>query len=105
MTSHLRLRIAHAAVIVVGLLVLAYPFTLGANPSLTCRGVPLQPGDVCVKADGSGVQTYEVRANAVRNARPVMVGVGVLVAGFGVVLLVSELKRRRSPSKSAAATH
>jgi hypothetical protein len=87
--------VAHALVVLVGLLVLAYPFTLGASPAVTCRGVPMQAGDTCAKADGSSSQTYEQRARDARNARPVIVGGGLLLTGFGAVLLTGELRRRR----------
>lgn len=86
--------LAHALVALVGVLVLLYPFTLGASPAVLCRGVEMRPGDVCSKAGGSGTQTYEQRAAAVRQARPVIAVGGLLVAGFGVVLLVGELRRR-----------
>ena len=86
--------VAHAVVVLLGLLVLLYPFTLGASPAVTCRGTTMQPGDVCAKAGDTGTQTYEQRAADVRNARPVIVVGGLLVAGFGVVLLTGELRRR-----------
>jgi len=89
--------LAHALVVLVGILVLAYPFTVGAAPELTCRGVRMQPGDTCPKADSSGTQTYEQRARDARNARPVIAVGGALVAGFGAVLLVGELRRRPRP--------
>ena len=86
--------LAHAVVVLAGLVVLAYPFTLGATPHVTCRGVTMQPGDTCAKADNSGTQTYEQRARDLRNARPVIVVGGALVTGFGVALLVGGLRRR-----------
>ena len=86
--------VAHAVVVLVGLLVLLYPFTLGASPEVTCRGATMRPGDVCAKAGDVGTQSYEQRAAAVRNARPVIAVGGLLLAGFGVVLLTGELRRR-----------
>ena len=41
-------------------------------------------------------QTYEQRLATRRSAQPVVVGVGVLVAGFGAALLVTDLRRRPS---------
>ena len=99
--------IAHIVVIIVGLLVVAYPFTLGADPEVTCRGEVMSAGDTCAKADRSGTigeetQTYDERADAAGNAKPVIVGVGVVVTAFGVVLLVGEVRRRRQePSGSS----
>lgn len=89
-----RTRVAHALLILVGLLVLVYPLSIGAASEVTCRGVVMRAGDQCTKADGSGVQTYEQRANARDNARPVIVVVGALVAAFGTTLLVTDLRRR-----------
>jgi hypothetical protein len=88
-------RLAHLGLAIAGLLVALYPFTLGANPSVTCRGVELRPGDSCAKADGSSTQSYEARAAAARNATPVIVGVGVLVAVFGAGLFVADVRRDR----------
>lgn len=85
---------AHAVVVLLGLLVLLYPFTVGASPAITCRGATMGPGDVCAKAGDTGTQTYEQRAADARSARPVIAVGGLLVAGFGVVLLTGELRRR-----------
>lgn len=93
-----RRRIAHLLLAVAGLLVAIYPFTLGAHPTPTCRGVELQPGQTCAKADGSAEQTYEQRQAAARNAAPVIVGVGMLVAAFGTGLLVADVRRGRDRS-------
>ena len=86
--------LAHAVVVLAGLVVLAYPFTLGAAPHVTCRGVTMRPGDTCAKADNSGTQTYEQRARDLRNARPVIAVGGAPVTAFGATLLVGELRRR-----------
>lgn len=87
-------RIGHLVVILVGLLILAYPFTLGATVDVNCYGRPLQPGQSCPKADGSRGQTYEQRVADARAAEPVVLTVGAVVAGFGVALLVLDLRRR-----------
>ncbi len=90
-----RRRVAHLVLAIAGLLVALYPFTLGADPTVTCRGVELRPGESCAKADGSSAQTYEARAADARNATPVIVGVGVLVAVFGTGLLIADVRRDR----------
>ena len=54
-----------------------------------CRGQLMGPGDACLKADGSGRQTYEQRVHDSAAARPIILGVGLAVVGFGVVLLVA----------------
>jgi hypothetical protein len=89
--------VAQVALIVAGLLIALYPVTLGASPSLACRGVPMGPGQQCAKADGSAAQTYEDRLRTANSARPVIAVVGLSVAGFGVALLAGR-RRRQSPS-------
>lgn len=91
-----RSTLAQVVLIVVGLLVLAYPFTLGADPGLSCRGQQMRAGDTCPKADGESSQTYEQRARDARNARPVIVGVGLGLSAFGIVLVHGERRRRRA---------
>ncbi|HLT61663.1 MAG TPA: hypothetical protein VK020_10750 [Microlunatus sp.] len=94
----IRSRVAHLAVIVVGLLIIAYPFTLGASQTLTCRGEPMVPGSVCRKADGSEAESYADRLAKAAVARPIVVGAGVLLTGFGGYLLITDLRRRRTPT-------
>lgn len=103
----MKARIAHIVVIIVGLLIVAYPFTLGADPAVTCRGEVMSAGDSCAKAEHSGTtgeetQSYDERAEAFSNARPVIVVVGVVVTAFGVVLLATELRRRRTQEPSGS---
>jgi hypothetical protein len=86
--------VAQVALIVVGLVIVLYPLTLGADDGLVCRGVAMHPGDVCAKAGGAGVQTYEQRVGASRGSRPIIIGVGVLVIAFGTGLLVTERRRK-----------
>lgn len=88
-------RAAHTAVVLVGLLVLLYPLTLGAHPRVTCRGVQITAGQACTKADNSGVQTYEQRLRTANQAKPVIIGIGLLVAVFGAVLLAGDVRTRR----------
>jgi hypothetical protein len=90
-----RRRLAHLLLAVAGLLVAIYPFTLGADPSVTCRGVELSPGEACPKADGSSAQSYEARSTDARNAAPVIVGMGLLVAVFGAGLFIADVRRDR----------
>ena len=90
--------VAQLALLVAGVLIMAYPFTIGAAPGLMCRDQVLRPGEVCAKADGSAVQSYEARARAAANAMPVVVVLGALVAGFGGYLLWSGA---RSKTQSA----
>jgi hypothetical protein len=98
-TTATRSRIAQLVLIVVGLLIVVYPLTLGASQALMCRGQLMGPGDACPKADGSGRQTYEQRVHDAATARPIMITVGLAVVGFGVVLLVTRT-RRNSPDPS-----
>lgn len=93
----MRRTVANLVLVLAGLLMIAYPLTLGAASELTCRGVVMQPGDACAKADGSSAQTYEQRARARRNAVPVVTIVGLGVAAFGLTLLIMD---RRRPQRS-----
>jgi hypothetical protein len=93
--GRLRARLAHVVLLVAGLLAVGYGLTLAGSTDLTCRGEVMTPGSVCVKADGSEGQTYEQRLATRRSATPVVVGVGLLVAGFGTALLVADVRRGR----------
>ena len=90
-----RRRVAHLLFALAGVLIVLYPFTLGAHPTPTCRGVQLQPGQMCSKADGSAQQTYEQRLATAKSATPVIVSAGVLVAAFGAGLFVADVRRGR----------
>lgn len=90
---------SHAAVVLAGLVALTWPVTFGAHPRIECRGVEMQAGDVCHKAELDGTdkghtQTYEERLAAKKAANPVIAGVGVVVTGFAGWLLVADLRRR-----------
>lgn len=84
---------AHIALAVVGTVAVVWALTLGASPAIECRGVPMAPGDVCSNAQGTRVQTYAERLDAALAARPVVGGVGAVVAAFGVGLALSERRR------------
>lgn len=94
----------HAALALLGLLGVLWALTLGANPVITCHEVVMRPGDVCANADGTRTQTYQERWDAAQGARPVVGGVGLVVAGFGVALLRAEWRAGRPvpPPQDAA---
>lgn len=102
MTSLRGARLAHLLLVLAGLVMLVYPFTWGSSTALSCRGVPMGPGSVCQKADGSAGQSYEARLATRRAARPVVVGVGVLVTAFGSGLLLGDVRRRRGAGPGSA---
>ena len=87
--------LTHLGLVLVGIVIIAFPFTLGSAPDQDCRGVPMHPGDTCTKADGEALETYEDRVAKANDAKPIVVVVGVVVAGFGGVLLYGS--RRPSP--------
>lgn len=100
--SRVRTRLAHVLLLVAGLVAVVYGLTLTSTTALTCRGEAMTPGSVCVKADGSEGQTYEQRLATRRSATPVVVGVGVLVVGFGTALLVADVRRGRRADEGPA---
>ncbi len=93
-------RWAHVLVIGVGLTALGWAVFAG-EPSITCRGEEMSPGSVCAHSaigggqDG-GVQTYDQRRAAAVAARPIVGGVGLLLAAFGAVVWYGD---RRHASK------
>lgn len=89
--------LAHVALALAGVAVVVWALANALSPSISCRGVPMAPGDVCRNAEGTRVQTYEERRDAVAFSTPVMVGVGAVVAVFGGGLALAE-RRRASDS-------
>ena len=84
---------AHVALAVVGVAVVVWALLTWFNPTIECRGVRMGPGDGCHNAEGTKVQTYDDRLDALRLPTPVMVGTGVVVAGFGAALAVADRRR------------
>lgn len=91
-------RAAHLALVVAGIALAVFGVYRLASPHITCRGVEMHAGDVCHK-NGYGslntdpVQTYEQRLHGSRLSQPVIIVVGLGVAGFGAVLLRQEGRR------------
>lgn len=61
-------------------------------PSVDCRGVEMQPGDVCsyssrTEVDTERTQSYEERVATARQQAPVGAVVGLGMAGFGLYLI------------------
>ena len=83
----------HLVLVAVGLAGLVWALWLSASPVIVCRDVEMRPGDVCHNAEGTKVQTYDDRLDALRLSTPVMVGTGVVVAGFGAALAVADRRR------------
>ncbi len=90
-----RRRVGHVLVVLVGLIILAYPFILGETVDVQCYGRAMQPGQSCAKADGTPGQTYEERVANARAARPIIAITGALVVAFGIGLLVVDVRRTR----------
>lgn len=91
----------HGALVAAGLAVIVVGFLVVGRGPVTCRGVEMAPGDVCVKSsftelNSDATQTYEQRRAAAIASRPSVIGAGVAVAAFGGVLVASELRRRRT---------
>ena len=77
---------AHLALAGAGLAAVVWAVLLSANSTIWCREQVMHAGQVCTNAEGTKVQTYEERFSAAQWARPVVGGVGLVVAGFGVAL-------------------
>ncbi|MFT3877222.1 MAG: hypothetical protein QM708_12480 [Propioniciclava sp.] len=90
---------AHVALIVIGVGALVWALTAG-TPQISCRDATMGPGDICVNAQGTKQQTYEERLAAHRSARPVVGGVGVVLAAFGGVLVAGELRAAGSSDRA-----
>ncbi len=86
---------AHLALMLAGLAAVLWALTLAASPVITCRDAVMRRGDVCANAAGTATQTYEERLATSQQARPVVAGVGTLVAAFGGYLAAQDLRRRR----------
>lgn len=89
----------HALVVLAGLALAGWAIPMFAASSASCRGVEMGPGDTCHYASPSDarterVQTYEERVATVRANAPVVLGLGVLTAGFGGVLFVQERRNQ-----------
>ena len=91
---------AQLGLVLAGLFLAIYPFTIGAAPGLMCREQVLRPGQRCPKADGSSTQSYESRAAAAAAAAPVLVVLGLAVAGFGGYLVWSGARAGSRPARS-----
>lgn len=74
---------------VAGVVLLVWGLVVMANPTITCRGVVMHPGDTCFKATYTStrsdiVQSYEQRRRAVAQSRPTVIGLGAALTLFGV---------------------
>ncbi|HNV10037.1 MAG TPA: hypothetical protein PKN27_01710 [Propionibacteriaceae bacterium] len=96
-------RLAHAALALAGIGLLVWGLVF--NPRIACRGVQMYPGDVCTKntfsqLNSDQVQTYEQRLHAAQQSQPVLIGLGLVVAAFGIVLLVLDVRRTQASSSA-----
>ena len=98
-------RVAHGLLALIGVAVMVWAAVALTDPSITCRGVEMHPGDVCQTSSfsqvGSGkVQTYEQRLADARISQPFVIGLGALMAVFGGVLLVQDIRAGARPDYS-----
>ncbi|WP_203569166.1 hypothetical protein [Aestuariimicrobium ganziense] len=102
---HRRQHWLNIAVGVLGVVVvLVGLFVVGQGP-VTCRGQVMQPGDTCRKGtltdpSSDEVQTYEQRQASARASRPTVIGTGVGLIAFSVVLVAMD-RRLRAHSASS----
>ena len=88
-----RRRWAHLLLALAGLVAIGWAVIFGANPTVTCRGQVMQPGDICARAGDDKTQTFSEGVEAAEGGRPVMGVVGVLMVGFATYLWVGESTR------------
>lgn len=93
-------RAAHLALVLIGLGVAIWGAATMWNPRVMCFGVEMHPGDVCKTSTfsqvGAGkVQTYEQRVHGSRLSQPLVIGTGVLMVGFGGLLLRQDLRKQK----------
>ncbi len=86
----------HLALAAGGLALLIWGFAF--NPVISCRGVTMHAGDVCVENDLSKlgsrqVQSYEQRRRATKQSQPVLIGLGAVILAFGIGLYVQDRHR------------
>ena len=84
-------RLALWAFVVAALALAVWGVATWVSPSTQCRGTEMGPGDVCsyssyTDTGTTRTQTYEERVAAARQSAPVVVGLGLVAAGFGTHL-------------------
>lgn len=94
------------AFVVASLALAAWGALTWVAPTTQCRGTEMGPGDVCSYSSYTSTgtertQTYEERIAGARQSGPVVVVLGLAVAGFGTYLAVrpSGVSRRDQLSK------
>ncbi|NLE98551.1 MAG: hypothetical protein GX596_11290 [Propionibacterium sp.] len=95
-------RVALWAFVVAALALTAWGVVSYVNPNLACRGETMGPGDVChyssrVQEETTTVQTYEQRLAEARGQTPYVIGLGVIMTAFGVVVAVRSGKQGHGP--------
>ena len=84
--------------VIAGVALVLWGIAILINPTTSCRGVEMGPGDVChyssyTAEETSKTQTYEERIATVRQQVPFIVGVGVLITAFGIVVAIRSGKQ------------
>ncbi|WCC80529.1 hypothetical protein O6R08_03200 [Cutibacterium equinum] len=92
-------------VVVAGVALLVWGLVVMASPTISCRGVEMHPGDTCHKATYTAtrtdtVQSYEQRRHSIAQSRPTVIGLGLAVTAFGVVMSWQTVKVRRRDHSS-----
>lgn len=98
-------RIGLWAFVVAGLALAVWGVVTWVAPSAVCRGVDMQPGDVCsyssyTETGTDRVQSYEERIAAARSAAPIVVVLGLAAAGFGTY--VARRARPKVPAQASS---
>lgn len=102
-------RVGLWAFVVAGLALAAWGLATVLDPSATCRGEQMHPGDTCGYYSRSDIntehtQTYEQRIEAARQQGPTVIVVGLLAAAFGVFVALRPVAGPAEPAPGTQAS-
>ena len=84
--------------VIAGVALMAWGVSDFLNPTTSCRGVEMGPGDVChyssyTEEETSEIQSYEDRIAIVRQQVPFVIAAGAAITVFGVFVAVRSGKQ------------
>lgn len=93
----MRKRIALWAFVAASVALTVWGVVILVNPTTSCRGEEMGPGDVCHYSSPTNeqtdqVQTYEERIATVRQQVPFIIGLGVAMTAFGIYVAARDAR-------------